>query len=211
MKEHPILFSTSMVRAIIEGRKTQTRRVMNPQPPTWSVKLQRWLDTNPKAKQSEIWMMIDRIGEPLKSVVCPYGQPSDRLWVRETWTETNYAEMPILYKATDEHKKQIVDAARIRLHGDPYSWKPSIHMKRIHSRITLEVLNVRVERVQEITEEDAVAEGSLAYYVKSYEDRTPDNKHAFRMLWDSINGKREGCSWDDNPWVFVVEFKKIAQ
>jgi hypothetical protein len=166
MNERPILFSGEMVRAILEGRKTQTRRVIKPQ-----------LRINYK---------------------CPYGQPGDRLWVRETWQcfKPNTEEIinpntvnirALAYRATNEWRGK---------------WRPSIHMPRWASRITLEITAVRVERLQDIGEVDAMREG----------DPTCENTHIdwFRALWDSINAKR-GYSWESNPWVWVVEFQRIRE
>lgn len=168
--ERPILFSGAMVRAILEGRKTQTRRVMKPQPPD------DCLRSEPSNHAPDIegdWHFI-KSGHPTLCqwhVSCPYGKPGDRLWVRETWLPDppcdgtwdyysytdgvlhNFSAIPkrfrntnhVLYKATRE--------------GHELTWKPSIHMPRWASRLTLEITKVRVERVQEITEADAIAEG----------------------------------------------------
>lgn len=184
MKERPILFSGEMVRAILEGRKTMTRRVIKPQPAgEWAA--------------------------PGKTA-CPYGQPGDRLWVRETWRKTNWTDEPnrgewrVFWRATEKEDS--------RNNG---LWRPSIHMPRWASRILLEVVSVRVERVQDISEEDARAEGvewqnerpCWVNYLDR-EDWSPTARDSFRTLWDSINAKR-GYGWDANPWVWVVEFKKI--
>lgn len=184
MKERPILFSGSMVRAILEGRKTQTRRIIKPQPDM----VLNWDDVRLK-----VWH------EGKKGyAVCPYGKPEDRLWVRETWAK----DIPgcpngVTYRA--DHLDPLGDGP-----AKPITWKPSIHMPRIASRITLEIIRVRVEKLQSISEEDAKAEG-----VVNYDDRKwVTYALQFSRLWDSINSKR--APWSSNPWVWVVEFKRVA-
>lgn len=199
MKERPILFTGEMVRAILEGRKTQTRRV---------VKLP----------------IIDRNGSGCELGAseilqyCPHGQVGDRLWVRETFTTDFLGPLnKIVYRADKPEAN--------------CTWKPSIFMGRKHSRITLGIACVRVERVQDISKADAIAEGidrvkNLPGW-KNYEFKTAhprkgqpatDKEHrihayespraAFKSLWDSINAKR-GFGWEKNPWVWVIEFRKI--
>ena len=186
MKEHPILFSGEMVKAILEGRKTQTRRVIKHipamgKPDDWCGKIK-----NPSFRQL--------FGDYAR--FCPYGEPGDRLWVRETWAdlrsyinETYPNQAPVAYKADDTY-----------LVGE--KWKPSIFMPRWASRITLEVVKVRVERVQEISVVDAIAEGIHPVY-------GAQSIMCYAQLWDSINAKR-GYPWDSNPWVWVIEFKRVA-
>lgn len=192
MRERPILFSAPMVRAILEGRKTQTRRVVKPQPAgAWAAPGRR---------------------------ACPYGQAGDRLWVRETWGthdqgfDTAEESTVVVYRADVDRP-------------EPKRWRPSIHMPRVASRITLEVTGVRVERLHQLSEADALAEGIHRIDIGSgYEPRysaaprswadavegDPDVQltasAAFRELWESINGLR---SWLANPWVWVVEFKRL--
>jgi hypothetical protein len=197
MNEKPILFSGEMVRAILDGRKTQTRRVVKPQPPDgWG------------GKSSKIALATH----------CPYGQPGMTLWVRETWAshfhmdDTKPSEfsigaqmLPVWYRATD-------DNSTWRERG---KWRPSIFMPRWATRITLQVTGVRVERVQDISEADAVAEGierkgeiwKCCEYAGAHCYGTNDPTVSFSKLWDSINGARPGCAWSDNPWVWVVEFE----
>lgn len=192
MNEHPILFSTPMVQAILEGRKTQTRRVVK---------------GNPEGKVP----FTDEFP-------CPYGHPGDRLWVRETWqkiyerqsdkqrfTEPPSAHNLHLYKTWIEY------AATPRDEQDPPRWRPSIFMPRSASRITLEIVNVRLERVQQISMKDCLKEGvgellehGKYFKLGSYLVGT------FAHLWDSINSKR-GYGWDTNPWVWVVEFKPLME
>lgn len=179
MKERPILFSGDMVRAILYGQKTQTRPVIADKI------LDRFESVDPDdygegmpSYETEDGQLI------LLSDLCPYGQVGDRLWVRETFTWDDISGK-FLYKA-DNH------------YDLPYQskWKPSIHMPRKASRITLEITDIRIERLQDISEEDAIAEGM-----------NPELPRAkFRSLWESINGKG---SWNLNPWVWVIEFKQI--
>ena len=177
--EHPILFSTEMVRAILNGRKTQTRRVIKPQP--------SGIRLSPFVKSG----IEDIHGYEIKIKY----HVEDMLWVRETWADfeggINLPFEPIMYKADDDTAK--------------YKWRPSIYMPRWASRITLEITNVRVERVQEISEDDARQEGC-----KSWKGVLGDGemsaREAFIRLWNSINQKR-GYGWDVNPYVWVIEFE----
>ena len=209
MKERPILFSGPMVRAILEGRKTQTRRVMKPQPELSSNSIiGEFPVLNHHGAQFRRSGILD---------CCPYGAPGDRLWVRETWGESGYQR--IEYKAHPADGKDFRCVSR---------WRPSIHMPRLASRITLEIEDVRVERLEEITAADAVAEGlscltkdgSLYKYGIADWEGKPDVKFpwqewdkepraAFAKLWDSINAKR-GYSWALNPWVWKITFKKCG-
>ena len=184
MKERPILFSGAMVRAILEGRKTQTRRVMNPQPtPHFTADVDYWTS----GKHS------GELGRSPNS--SPYGKPGDRLWVRETFMPMPHLNAKAFYRASDP-----------LVHGQP--WKPSIFMPRALSRITLEVVGVRLERLQEVSREDAIAEG-IDCDGGDDEHRNRNSVENYAVLWDSINGKRPGCAWANNPWVWVVEFKRI--
>ena len=196
MKERPILFNGEMVRAILDGRKTQTRRIIT----RWKI---RGMDNG----YPEGVVVVNESTHNLETVPwtaetimhylrCPYGVPGDRLWVRETWmpeTEQGIPTGGIIWRASDN--KPMPD-------GDgPLRWKPSIHMPKSASRITLEVTGMQVEQVQDISEEDAYAEGI---------DLAPTIPHPlvwFRDLWDSINVKR-GFGWDVNPWVWVVTFNQ---
>ena len=202
-KESPILFSGAMVRAILNGNKTMTRRVVKPN------------------------------GES-SLVRCPYGTVGDRLWVRETWRTCSVYD-PCAPSQIDSGASVlwVADGSR-RLNGleDWGKVRTSIFMPRWASRITLEIVRVRVEPVQEITEEDAKSEGisaitkdgSLVKYGIpdsdglpgsddsgwNWKQWTPDVRDAFAKLWDSINAKR-GCGWKMNPWVWVVEFKVVKK
>ena len=192
--EHPILFSGEMVRAIMEGRKTQTRRVIKPQPND--------IRESPFVKSG----IEDTHGYEIKRKYAP----GDRLWVRETWhkhsDDDDFCTGEIHYRATE-----ICVGTK---------WIPSIFMPRWASRITLEVVNVRVERVQDICFEDCLSEGcdsGFEHYDGScnhIEDGSCcqgwhyGSKWNFRYLWDSINAKR-GYGWDANPWVWVIEFRRV--
>lgn len=201
MKERPILFSDEMVRAILEGRKTQTRRV---------VKQQDVLDSR---NEVGVWDGPGEVGEWEVSR-CPYGQAEDRLWVREAWAKCQIKECcdgPVAYRASW--------LRGMAAHCEGYTkWKPSIHLPRWASRITLEITGVRVERLQDISEADAGAEGidAPAEFSGMGPDGPIENEaaygwhpvDAFAELWDSIN-KDRGYSWESNPWVWVVNFKRI--
>lgn len=202
MRERPILFSGPMVRAIIDGRKTMTRRVVARVPKKAA---------DPRFAESFIFRR-DHL-----YLRCPYGQLGDRLWVRESWANINKPGVApeIIYRADyDDH-------ALAEYGNDGGRWRPSIHMPRWASRITLEVTSVRVERLQEITAEDAIAEGieivGGEYSVNPYRNYlkgTPGemNTHcsspvrSLQTLWDSINGKKH--PWASNPWVWVIQFRR---
>lgn len=201
MSERPILFSGAMVRAILEGRKTQTRRAVK-----------KPANVPPEDFRDACeWMQRHGKGSVLKRgpcdgvqwrLPCPYGAPGDRLWVRESWAPD--CEGPPYYAA--DYPAGVGPAGPITAENR-WRWTPSIHMPRWASRITLDVVSVRVEPLQTISTVDAMAEGVVpaanAAGVLSYTT-------GFRLLWDSINGARPGCSWADNPWVWVVEFRRVA-
>lgn len=196
-KTRPIIFSGSMVRAILDGRKTQTRRVGKDQEHKLVGEDEcGWFWQTPIRSEGIVFM--DRV-----HVRCPYGEPGDRLWGRETWGlwDTSPSDGPhgaqVFHKANDELRYEL----RNQL------WRPSIHMPRWASRITLEVISVRVERVQDISDSDIEREGVS---VENLECTYHGRRVLFKQLWDSINAKR-GFGWDVNPWVWVVEFKKIEQ
>jgi hypothetical protein len=190
MKEHPILFSGPMVQAIIEGRKTMTRRVVKY--PTKDGEY-GWHPT--------LGGMQYLPGGSTRPF-CPYGQPGDRLWVRETFANINKPGIKpeYIYRADpveiDEYE------------NDGGKWKPSIHMPRQASRLTLEIVSVRVERLQDISEEYAKSEGVTRLRLSETLNIPRSWVGAFADFWDSINSKR-GYSWGSNPWVWVIEFKRI--
>ena len=224
IKERPILFSAPMVRAILEGRKTVTRRAVKIQP------------------RSKADIGSYGLGQPFirnpdvtkPNPECPYGRPGDRLWVRETfaiesnrWADDPYSpphkdgrptqryeddkwDQPH-YKATDAEPELWYDDRD----SPGCRWKPSIHMPRWASRILLEITDVRVERLQDITEDQAKAEGVRLYtdhaelgdwwHVEGIETYSADPRKSFELLWSSVGG-----DWEANPWVWVVEFKRVT-
>jgi hypothetical protein len=211
IKERPILFSGPMVRAILDGRKTQTRRVITHE--ARGADRVRWIDNGQvwPGRRGETYVgwvaEVDALGGesglhlPLN---CPYGKPGDRLWVRETFldglSDRSDAERAsredVYYRADGEAHEQFED------HMDA-KWKPSIFMPRWASRITLDITNVRVERLQDISEEDALAEG-----VEAWSSSGNLATWKYQCLWDEINGKKH--PWDSGPWVWVIEFKRIS-
>ncbi len=246
MKERPILFSAPMVRALLDGSKTQTRRVVKPQPSGSS--LDDPLDGKWLGKTFD-GLILPKIRDlPIET---PYGQPGDRLWVRESWRIGAWCEdnglLAIDYLASEPEKTPWIkvpedaenfhggsvfekywvqstdDAIESDLSTDingRYHWepgqspcrkRPSIHMPRWASRITLEITRVRVERLQEISGDDAKAEGVDIPKTMSVLDNDTKGRphsayrHCYKLLWESINGPG---SWDLNPWVWVVEFTR---
>jgi len=217
MKERPIIFSGEMVRAILVGLKTQTRRPVKHSIPLGILKIDEALT------HSDIERM------------CPFGRLGSKLWVRETYRVAaasgympengpNKYEATIEYKSTYERPingnrmgrtvelPEMNFAGNLRVDGG-VAWRPSIHMPRWASRITLEITDVRAERVQEIREKDSRAEG---IFIKSYGDYQRKNnvafwqiyRHAFKEAWNSIYGPD---AWDRNDWVWVIEFKRIGE
>ena len=208
MKERPILFSAPMVRAILGGTKKQTRRAIKGD-----------LDDEARLHVGMYHPTVtDRHGEEQPgpevfgawttdgewAMRCPYGQPGDRLWVRETFQRFS-EDGEIIYKAD----KAGFDAMNELKRDEFYEarWRPSIHMPRWASRITLEVTAVKVERLQDISEADAKAEGAEPYRLPVH----PDREHlrhvdGYHDLWESINGPG---SWDANPWVWCVSFSRL--
>lgn len=224
MSEKPILFSAPMVRAILSGHKTQTRRVVKPQPPDGTVQVSTWHHPDPRP----MFVSWTRNGAPVAdhptagaeisdwpALPCPYGEPGSTLWVREPFKrdiDHMDSRKLIVYRADDA----VHDAGSAGAFDFPdIGWKPSIHMPRVASRITLEVVSVRVERLQDISEADALAEGCTqnhnGYFwggphaVSGLKQMATAHK-AYRDLWESINGPG---SWDANPFVWVVTFRRI--
>ena len=200
--------SGPMVRAILDGRKSQTRRLVKFPPAP--MKLGTWepttfggpgtfLDkacTRPDDKPARTAMWHTRTGA---AIACPCGVPGDRLWVRETWSLKDHGNAA--YRADGEREF--------------YKWHPSIFMPRWACRLVLEVTAVRVERLQEISEADAKAEGCKAdgpglfqFYFDGQESKSDTERTAYRHLWDSLNAKR--APWASNPWVWVVEFRTTS-
>jgi hypothetical protein len=219
MKEYPILFSTPMVQAILEGRKTQTRRVVK-NIPDGSQYLKEYpahnaMDMYPFLKPDELQKPDNEKNATVIS--CPFGKIGDRIWVRETWK-------PELVDCAGKAASYYYLADNPDAKSTSIKFKPSIHMPKAAARIWLEITEVKVERLQDISEEDAIDEGIHVKYwggdktqpyayrptVPSEElvtdyDRTPEE--SFQKLWQSING---GESWEANPWVWVVKFKVLS-
>lgn len=220
MKERPILFSGAMVRAILEGRKTVTRRPVKgfqipTEDPSQGETRHRWSAVGQRharygfcvfgETEDECAMELGEFGS------CPYGRPGDRLWVREAWAQINVAQAPseswVVYRECDNRTD----------YGGP--WKPSIHMRRRDSRILLEITAVRVERLHGLTEEQAEREGAnpiltaglqpdeLALLDLPLIDQKNPYRTGFAALWESING---AGSWAASPWVWVIEFKRVT-
>lgn len=176
MKERPILFSGENVRAILEGRKTQTRRAVKTKHlPFIKHVLNGFLDGK--------WNQ-----RPM-----PHGKPGDRLWVKETYG-INPDDGGIVFRATDPDWETC----------ECWAWRPSMFMRRMDSRITLEITGVRVEQLQDISYNDAVSEGVALEETEGGQRSDPIS--AYQRLWESING---AGSWEANPCVWVIEFKKI--
>jgi hypothetical protein len=207
MITRPILFSGAMVRALLDGSKTQTRRAVKQQPPA-GYSFAGWCVSSTHRPDEGKATWTDGEGPFMRGahrVKCPYGQPGDRLWVRETFCDLGDGE--IEYRADGECDPNVVPR-----------WTPSIHMPRAASRILLEIVSVRVERLQDISAADAKAEGvrpdevrQISCFGLGQKDRDALRKEAavrpYTALWESING---AGSWNANPWVWVVEFKQVA-
>jgi hypothetical protein len=217
MKERPILFSAPMVQAILRGEKTQTRR---------RVAMPRKRDSFVLIGENGGWWPYQSDdGESAlcndsneHRYACPYGVPGDRLWVRETWritsstvdearaiTEDIMSGTAVGYRATyvnalHRHGVSIADAEALCSNE---IWRPSIHMPRWASRITLEITGVRVERLQDISRGDAMGEGCPFPNMAS----GPSPRDWFAQLWTDING---AGAWDANPWVWVIEFRRLS-
>ncbi|MGP3296556.1 hypothetical protein [Serratia marcescens] len=230
MKERPVIFNGEMVRAILDGRKTQTRRVMKPQPEPCYRGGHWWPSNTFKTMLHIEEQMQNGAGGwgGLAGDACLFGAVGDRLWVRETWGVISHAfdesdriidwvpdrpataihEMPFgngyysgyaIYAADGAFSWGDDDG-----HGEHSCWKPSIHMPRAACRILLEITAVRVERLNDISEEDAKAEGVKAGVCPGHEHMM--HQVAFSELWQSIYGEE---SWRANPWVWVIEFRRV--
>ena len=221
--EKPIIFNSEMVRAILDGRKTQTRRIIKPQP-IWekkqpnSLKAAGWKWKTKKVGLSA-WVEIDKFLCELTQY-CPYGKVGDTLWMREnmrtlvcqshnkTWEygefEIEYIADKTIIRCPDEHEEWW----RHNWHIRPAITIPSIHMPKWAARIFLEITNIRVERVQDIIHKDMRAEGVNGIYcgpgLQDFSYEKP-----FMNLWNSLNAKR-GYGWDKNPFVWIIEFKRVT-
>lgn len=199
MADRPILMSAPMVRAILAGTKTQTRRVVKPQPRILAGELLCWKD--------------DALTDDQMAARCPYGQPGDQLWLRETWARDD-EDGAYFYRADVGTRNGADDwQHNIDVGASGYRWRPSIHMPRAASRITLEVTNVRVERLHDILCSDAEAEGIVEQpgggwgLADSTHYHFTDPRASYWSLWEAINGPG---SVEANPWVWVVEFRRHA-
>ncbi|HDZ9750614.1 TPA: hypothetical protein RU392_000342 [Klebsiella quasipneumoniae subsp. similipneumoniae] len=213
MKERGMIFNGEMVRALLDGRKTQTRRIIK----------DCTVGRDPISKFIKIGKkFIGCYPEDVPELIrecCPYGVPGDRIWVRETWAEAGASAPDLkLYRANyPEHVPSIYENVPPT---EEIRWTPSIHMPRTASRILLEITGVRVERLNAISEEDAQAEG-VGTAVWFAAKGIPESEwkslgehgamqasyiNRFATLWESIYGEE---SWKANPWVWVIEFKRV--
>jgi len=227
MKERPIIFSGPMVRAIPEGRKTQTRRVI-----AWSNSYvdgqitkfwrehwheldfsQAWSDDGPSpAGNQGPYLHVPFPSEGTVHRVYPRYQVGDLLWVRETWSPWADKSTEVLFALGKEkaiYRADFIDGvSSLEVGGDEH-WHSSIHMPKKYARLWIPITNVRVERVQEISIEDCKAEGVLCDCLENEDNRCLlGNKGHFKILWDSLNAKR-GYPWESNPWVWIVEFERV--
>ncbi|MBC3230728.1 ASCH domain-containing protein [Serratia fonticola] len=228
MKERPVLFNGDMVRAILDGRKTQTRRVMKPQPEPCDYVDEHGKPRGGHSWPSNIFQMMLHVEEELQNGkgdwvglvgdACPFGDIGDRLWVRETFmdlTGTGIEANTGLYEGyayrADTPPGSLGDETRKEY---KLKWTPSLHMPRKACRLVLEITGVRVERLDDISESDARAEGIIDGGCLNCGEPEPcgcvspkpDATDAFAYLWQSIYGEK---SWFSNPWVWVIEFKRV--
>ena len=230
MKQHPILFSTPMVQAILEGRKTQTRRIVKPQPDENGV---TFMPVAPCLDWEQIyndiwtpWLWDTEQGERIHKE-CPYGQVGDVLWVRETWRKYQTFDdngslngEDIVEFAADKPRMLVMsDGDGFQMYNKDGSekyipWKPSIFMPRAACRIFLGITDIRVERLQDISVRDVFAEGAgrevrqMSLYGADAKRQQEIYAGSYSRLWVSINGEQ---SWKDNPWVWVISFKRIGK
>lgn len=196
MKERPILFSGEMVRAILDGRKTQTRRIVKPQT------LELFEAAIQLGEVTDFFTDAIDVDWAYVGGFCPYGQRGDRLWARETWGKDDSGDF--VFRADDWCECPTADG----------KWKSSIFMHRAASRITLEITAVRVERLQDISEEDAKAEGVRQCeggwwnYIAGEPYQGMTARGSYETIWELINGPG---SWEKNPWVWVIEFRRLAE
>jgi hypothetical protein len=212
MKERPILFSGEMVRAILDGRKTETRRVVLPQPmPALNGK---YKPSDPVLCSDGIWrFMCGAVSYDHNDVRCPFGLVGDRLWVREAFAgpahigdgDQGVVGFGIEYRADGAFRPYGDCACEGSCSGVRivHPWKPSIHMPRWASRISLEVTGVRVEQVQQISASGVRGEGRVPLVGE-------DARQHWEHFWNLLNAKR-GYGWDVNPWVWVIEFRRVEE
>ncbi|AKE75463.1 hypothetical protein WIE56_13345 [Klebsiella pneumoniae] len=223
MTERGMIFNGEMVLAILDGRKTQTRRIMKIQPEHSWLGLRRVIDSkNGSDDGTYFWSLSDAFGLKIrsKSFTCPFGSVGDRIWVREAFRVHSRATdvATLVYKASERNswteQTHRVPVAVCNKQATPEKWTPSLHMPRWASRILLEITDVRVERLNAISEEDARAEGIIDGGCLNCGEPEPcgcanpepDATDAFAYLWQSIYGQE---SWNADPWVWVIEFKRV--
>jgi hypothetical protein len=213
MRERPIIFNADMVRAVLDGRKTQTRRIMTPQPAD-DIQLHKFPN-----KSLLGWLSsLEHKHGSFTAHICPFGQLGDRLWVREAFQGPlvsedlfdDYRAYPDRFE-TPEYCEYAADGGPRPEYCDlddnlRHGWRPSIHMPRWASRITLEITGVRVERLQDISQSDAKSEGCWYGRGGGEPDFAVNPSDHFSTLWASIYG---ADSWRANPWVWVIEFKRV--
>jgi hypothetical protein len=208
MTERPILFKGGMVRAILEGRKTQTRRALEFQPLDVLTKRPPWEHTvTRKWNGHTVWFaLIQKDPNRGTAFGCRFGEVGDKLWVKETWAKNPYVGSDFIYRATEKEPERYISSQN--------KWRSSLHMPKTVSRLSLEITNIRVERLHDIGKDgrkakDVLAEGITDQQIEQRRKYLhPDDApaHTYGVLWDSINGKG---SWAKNPWVWVIEFKKL--
>ena len=215
MRERPILFNSADVRAILSGAKTQTRRAIKPQPLEAS-----FLDAPGRYQPTFDAGGQLRVATPngLHLLTCPFGQPGDRLWVRETHAifpthgqhradGERWGQLGGLPTTVSPDGKQIAYYREGFDRCDPGPWRPSIHMPRWACRLVLEITDVRVERLQAISEADAIAEGLTQTETGGWLPGPCDHPEwAFHQLWNQVYGE---SAWDSNPWVWVIHLKRV--
>lgn len=233
MKFKPILFSTPMVQAILEGRKTMTRRIVKSRHESGLFRIERKLTGEITGITSLDW--DERPGDVTNDIHCPYGKVGDVLWVRETWRKyhpvdedgcINFYKTIIDYAADEPPIIPLIRDDGFQVYNKDGSekllpWKPSIFMPKEACRIFLQITDVRVERLQEISKADAISEGiksfrpvpgdgpaETQYYHYLNDKWGPSPIHSFQTLWHKINGEE---SWNNNPWVWVISFKRTER
>lgn len=192
MKERPIIFSTEMVQKILSGTKTQTRRVIKPQP-FYSEMRARF--------NGDSWEFIFNPEFGFSKPFCPFGRVGDRLWVRESWCKNvQPSGYTVSYKARLDYQPSLTEQ----------KWISPLFMPRMYSRITLEITKLCVERLNDISEKDAIAEGCLGLHLQHRDAPQTFLKpqEHFAHVWDEINGKK-GFAWAANPFVWVIEFRRV--
>ncbi|MDD5589224.1 MAG: hypothetical protein PHP92_04170 [Candidatus Nanoarchaeia archaeon] len=214
VKEHQIIFSTEMIKQILSGNKTQTRRIIKHHHPSYDYpeNIAKYEFIN---FDGERVFFRDTLG-PIASIKCPYGRVGYTLWVKEIYCNyiplkrslninANGSQEDVIYKAS--HRLQDMEGFEDIILSQDIRWKTPMFMPKRYSRIKLEIINIEVERVQDINFTDVIAEG-LDEKIDGHSLSVTQLRSKFWRLWDSIN-KKKGFGWDMNPWVWKIEFKKI--